>query len=169
MVGISYTKKQFSLIELLVVVGVMGLLMTMAMPQFSSMIKGNKVNNVVSKIGSTLSHCRTYAISKRRQTRFTITDGNSEKKSSATYTSEYLKQGGVASNSSDWMCLESGGTTALEKKLESTVSVTEFAVTFKTTGATVSSVSQIDCEGADEDETTKSLTVNQFTGKVKYL
>ena len=160
MVGIRYTKKHFSLVELLVVVGVMGLLMTMAMPQFSSMIKGNKVNNVVSKIGSTLSHCRTYAISKRRQTRFIITDAGSAT-SSATYTSEYKLPNGI------WMCLESGATTPLEKKLESTVTVTTVTVIFKTTGATVSSVGTISCVGADSTGT-KTLDVNQFTGKVKY-
>jgi len=163
--SIKHSKlRSFTLIELLVVIGVMGLLMSMAMPQFTKMIKGNKVNNVVSKVGSELSYCRTHAISKRCKTRFTLTATGSAT-SAGAYTTEYQK------SDDSWVCMNNGTGTPLVKKLESTVTISgldaDDTVTFRSTGATVESIGTITVTGS-ESTGVKTLEVNQFTGKVSY-
>lgn len=160
---------RFTLVELLVVIGVMGLLMSISMPQFTKLIKGNKVNSVASKVGSTLTYCRTFAISKRCKTRFTFTSAGSNT-SAGAYTTEYMKSDGT------WADITNQTATPLEKALESTVTITvkvanslvpsNTPIIFRATGATENASVEITAAGAEGSE--KKVTLNQFTGKVSY-
>ena len=60
-VAASLQKAAFSLVELLVVMGVMTLLMGMAVPAMSSMAKGSQMNQALSDVTGMLEMARQYA------------------------------------------------------------------------------------------------------------
>lgn len=59
------TRKYYTLIELLIVVGLMGLLMGLAIPSFSRLIKGSGKVVATRELTAKINAARSYAVSKR--------------------------------------------------------------------------------------------------------
>ncbi len=59
--SLSNSRAAFSLIELLTVMGVIGLLMSVAMPALSSMTKGSQMNQALVEVTQSLEQARQYA------------------------------------------------------------------------------------------------------------
>lgn len=59
----SGNKNQFTLVEVIIVLGIMALLLSITMPAFTSMIKGAGVEGGVRNLSQTLKLARTYAVS----------------------------------------------------------------------------------------------------------
>ena len=76
MIGQSSKQRGFTLIELMVVIIIAAILLTIAVPSFSSLIKRNNVDSLQSKLSSALSTARTEAAS--RNTIVTICRSNDE-------------------------------------------------------------------------------------------
>jgi len=167
-------RNNFTLIELMVVVGVMGLLMAISMPQFTKLIAGNKLNRATSKLGSALSYARTHAISKRREVTvriFTATGGSVVK----AYRVEYL-------NKSDGKVydLDSGkevganvsaaaSNTVDCKLIDGPVKFSAaIACTFKPSGKLSTGAFTVNVVNTKDATDKNTITVNQFTGKVTY-
>ena len=162
-------KQKFTLVELLVVIGVMGLLMSMAMPQFTKLIVGNSVNRATTEFSSALSYARTYAISKRREVtvRVFIPENGRDVKA---YRLEYLSK-----TDSKYYDIYSGQKIDKPelnkidgKKLEGAVSFSkEGVLTFRPSGK----LSEIEPFVVDVNSTkvgnddSRNVSVNPFTGK----
>ena len=61
-----YWKQSYTLVEILVVLAIIGVLMSISMPTFEKITKGNRVGNAASNIGTALSLARSQAIANRR-------------------------------------------------------------------------------------------------------
>ncbi|MCR6650532.1 MAG: GspH/FimT family pseudopilin [Cellvibrionaceae bacterium] len=66
MIGQSSNQRGFTLIELMVVIIIAAILLTIAVPSFSSLIKRNNVDSLQSKLSSALATARTEAASRNR-------------------------------------------------------------------------------------------------------
>lgn len=66
MIGQSSNERGFTLIELMVVIIIAAILLTIAVPSFSSLIKRNNVDSLQSKFSSALATARTEAASRNR-------------------------------------------------------------------------------------------------------
>lgn len=66
MIGQSSNERGFTLIELMVVIIIAAILLTIAVPSFSTLIKRNNVDSLQSKFSSSLSTARTEAASRNR-------------------------------------------------------------------------------------------------------
>lgn len=64
MIGQSSKQRGFTLIELMVVIIIAAILLTIAVPSFSSLIKRNNVDSLQSKLSSALATARTEAASR---------------------------------------------------------------------------------------------------------
>ena len=156
-----HNSRQFTLVELLVVIGVMGLLMTMAMPQFSKMIAGNKLNEAVNKVGAMMSHARSYAISKRREVSVTI---DVSKKTYKSVINEKIWNSGNGEWDDNPQPLDP------EKKLPTgtTFSATT-TVTFRPSGQLSGVNADVTFNIKDtKNGTTMDITIDKYTGKVSY-
>lgn len=58
--------RKYTLVELLVVVGIMALIMSIALPSFSKMARGQAPKNAARNILATLKGARSYAITERK-------------------------------------------------------------------------------------------------------
>jgi type IV fimbrial biogenesis protein FimT len=65
-IGQSSNQRGFTLIELMVVIIIAAILLTIAVPSFSTLIKRNNVDSLQSKFSSSLSTARTEAASRNR-------------------------------------------------------------------------------------------------------
>lgn len=62
-----YMKKQnYTLVEILVVIAIVGILLGISIPAFDKITKGNRVHNAAASIGSAVSLARSQAVSNRR-------------------------------------------------------------------------------------------------------
>ena len=68
--------QKFSLIELLVVMVVMGMLLTMAIPSFNRMISGNKVDQLASQLKLAMEQAQSRAITERRHVALILPNRN---------------------------------------------------------------------------------------------
>ena len=59
-------RRPYTLIEIIVVIGIMATLMAVALPSFSSMMKGQGVEGAARNVCQTLKLARTYAINNRK-------------------------------------------------------------------------------------------------------
>lgn len=66
MIGQSSKQSGFTLIELMVVIIIAAILLTIAVPSFSTLIKRNNVDSLQSKLSSALATARTEAASRNR-------------------------------------------------------------------------------------------------------
>jgi type IV fimbrial biogenesis protein FimT len=65
-IGQSSNQRGFTLIELMVVIIIAAILLTIAVPSFSSLIKRNNVDSLQSKLSSALATARTEAASRNK-------------------------------------------------------------------------------------------------------
>ena len=72
----SNLKSPFTLIEIIVVIGIMVLLMAVAMPAFSSMMRGAGIDGATRNICQILKLARTYAINNREYTAVLVPNAN---------------------------------------------------------------------------------------------
>ena len=63
---LKYGVRYFTLIEMIVVMGIMGALMALMLPSFNKMINGNKVDQMASNIKLGLEQAQSHAITSRR-------------------------------------------------------------------------------------------------------
>ena len=97
MIGQSSKQRGFTLIELMVVIIIAAILLTIAVPSFSSLIKRNNVDSLQSKLSSALSTARTEAASRNRI--ITICGSNAAQDACGTDWSQ------------GWIIFEDSGTT----------------------------------------------------------
>jgi len=79
--------KYFSLIELLVVIAITGILISIGMPAFNSLMKGQNVEQSARTIGSILKSVRSYAITSRQYAALIIPTNETTLPSSYLYKS----------------------------------------------------------------------------------
>ena len=60
-------KQSYTLVEILVVIAIIGILLSISIPAFEKITKGNRVNNAAASIGTALSLARSQAISMRQR------------------------------------------------------------------------------------------------------
>jgi prepilin-type N-terminal cleavage/methylation domain-containing protein len=86
-------KNNFTLIELLLVLAVMGILMGVGVSGLSKLNKGQAVNAAVRTISGQISLARSYAISQNRYTAFILPDRANSKIPGATSNCFHAKKG----------------------------------------------------------------------------
>ena len=93
----SNLKSPFTLIEIIVVMGIMAVLMTVAMPAFSSIMKGAGIDGAARNICQILKLARTYAINNREYTAVLVPNANlSDTYHNRSYRVCIVKRSGTA-------------------------------------------------------------------------
>ncbi len=72
-------KKPFTLIELMVVVGIAGLLMTVAIPSFNKILKGNGTDNAAAALKLAIEQAQAKAVSSRKDVALIIPNSTKDK------------------------------------------------------------------------------------------
>lgn len=88
MIGPSNKNQGFTLIELMVVIIIAAILLTIAVPSFTSLIKRNNVDSLQSKLSSALATARTEAASRNKIV--TICHSDDEQTCSGSWTDGWI-------------------------------------------------------------------------------
>jgi type IV fimbrial biogenesis protein FimT len=87
-IGQSSNQRGFTLIELMVVIIIAAILLTIAVPSFSTLIKRNNVDSLQSKLSSALATARTEAASRNKVV--TICHSDDESTCSGTWSDGWI-------------------------------------------------------------------------------
>jgi len=166
------SKRKFTLIELLIVVGIMGLLLTISLPQFGKLLAGNNLNKAISDIDIAINQARNHAVVNREKTVVKFHMEGTKAYYLAYYTT---KENGTQKDLSLFTGEEIDDTTnfidfgtKIKGKIE--FSVPDSDLEFRASSGMLSKPTTGDFTLTIKDNKTlvsKDITVNRYTGKVK--